>query len=207
MVGIGVGFATKAADQPNIEDTVLAAAIEGMERDDLRILSVLTTWLGVHHARLNADRLIRLISERQEQRASAYWAAVANWLHYDRRFSRLEAFAPESRVALLRVGSAFQVKRHGEDPRFVGSALIVPQGVLRDRKEDVLSPHDLAMRHRAYHRRVIMGPSYRADLWALLEAEPSLSASELARRGYGSFATAWQVKKDFETLHPRATKS
>jgi len=29
----------------------------------------------------------------------------------------------------------------------------------------------------------------------------SLTPAQLARRGYGSFATAWQVKKDFETLH------
>jgi len=202
MVGIGVGFAADTAAEPNIEDTLLAASIEGMERDDLRILAVLTTWLGVHYSRVNADRLFRLVSERQEPRVLVYWAAVAGWLHQDRRLARLVGLAFKQRVALLRVGSAFQLKRHGEDSRFAGTALIVPQGVLRDRKEDVLSPHELAMRHRTYHRRVLMGPSYRADLWALLEAEPSLSPSELARRGYGSFATAWQVKKDFETLQP-----
>jgi hypothetical protein len=33
-------------------------------------------------------------------------------------------------------------------------------------------------------------------MWALLDREPSLSASELARKAYGSFATAWQVKHD-----------
>lgn len=202
MVGIGVGFAADAAEEPNIEDTLLAASVEGMQRDDLRILAVLTTWLGVHHSRVNADRLFRLVSARQETRVVAYWAGVAGWLHQDRRLARLAGLASKQRVALLRVGSAFQLKRHGEDSRFAGTALVVPQGVLRDRKQDVLSPHELAKRHRTYHRRVLMGPSYRADLWALLEAEPSLSPAELARRGYGSFATAWQVKKDFETLQP-----
>jgi len=202
MAGIGFGFAVDGAKEPNIEDTLLAASVEGMERDDLRILSVLTTWLGVHYSRINADRLFRLVSARQEPRVVAYWAAVAGWLHQDRRLTRLVRLAPKQRVALLRVGSAFQLKRHGEDSRFAGTALIVPQGVLRDRKEDVLSPRELAMRHRTYHRRVLLGPSYRADLWALLEAEPSLSPADLARRGYGSFATAWQVKRDFETLQP-----
>jgi len=33
-------------------------------------------------------------------------------------------------------------------------------------------------------------------MWALLDREPSLSASELARKAYGSFATAWHVKHD-----------
>jgi len=45
-----------------------------------------------------------------------------------------------------------------------------------------------------------MGPSYRADMWATLEAEPQLSAAELARRTYGSFASAWHVRKAFATL-------
>lgn len=45
-----------------------------------------------------------------------------------------------------------------------------------------------------------MDPSYRADMWATLELDPTLSASELARQTYGSFATAWQVKHDRELL-------
>ncbi|HEY5962146.1 MAG TPA: hypothetical protein VIV60_36570 [Polyangiaceae bacterium] len=68
MVGIGVGFAATAASEPNIEDTLLAASIEGMEHDDLRVLSALTKWLSVHHGRVNADRLIRIVSTRGEQR-------------------------------------------------------------------------------------------------------------------------------------------
>src|SRR5664280_335586 len=183
MVGIGVGFAATAALQPNIEDTLLAASIEGMEKDDLRVLSALTTWLGVHHQRVNADRLIRIVSERREFRVLAYWAAVAHWLKQDRRLSRLAQLAPKKRVILLRVGSDFQLKRRGEDPRFKGSVLIVPQGVLRDRRDDVLSPQQLASLHRGYFQRVQMGPSYRADLWALLEVAPSLSPTELARLG------------------------
>jgi len=45
-----------------------------------------------------------------------------------------------------------------------------------------------------------MGPSYRADMWAELDQDPSLSAAKLARRAYGSFATAWHVKQDWEVL-------
>jgi hypothetical protein len=45
-----------------------------------------------------------------------------------------------------------------------------------------------------------MGPTYRADVWVALEAAPHLSAAEVARRTYASFATAWQAKQDFEIL-------
>ncbi|MEI7705737.1 MAG: hypothetical protein WCK73_14205 [Deltaproteobacteria bacterium] len=31
-----------------------------------------------------------------------------------------------------------------------------------------------------------------------MEGTPSLKAAEIARKTYGSFATAWQVKQDWE---------
>ena len=76
----------------------------------------------------------------------------------------------------------------------------MPAGILRDRKEDVLSPIELARRHGAYRRRILLGPSYRADMWAELDRDPGLSVAELARLSYGSFATAWHVKRDWEVL-------
>jgi hypothetical protein len=41
--------------------------------------------------------------------------------------------------------------------------------VLRDRPADILDPQALAKRHDTYRYRVLMGPTYRADMWALLE--------------------------------------
>jgi hypothetical protein len=137
LVGIGMGFAGTAASNPDIEETLLAASLEGMERDDVRVLAVLTTWLGVHHQRVDADRLIRMVSERSEERVLAYWAAIAHWLYRDRRLVKLADFAPKQRIHLLRVGSEFQLERRGEDLRFEGSALVVPQGVLRKRDSDL----------------------------------------------------------------------
>ena len=116
----------------------------------------------------------------------------------DRRFSKLERGFQGPRLDLLAVGTDFQIQRHGEDCRFKGSPLRVPGNALRDRSSDVLSPTELCRRHAAYRHRLIMGPSYRADMWAALEANTQLSAAELARKAYGSFATAWQVKRDFE---------
>ena len=76
----------------------------------------------------------------------------------------------------------------------------MPANTLRHRDQDVLTPAELARRHAGYRWRVLMGPSYRADMWAALERDSSLPAAELARRAYGSFATAWQVKRDRELL-------
>ena len=99
------------------------------------------------------------------------------------------------------------VRRHGEDARFAGSGLRVPANLLRDRPGDIASPEVLARRHRTYRWRITMGPSYRADCWAALEADPGLSAAALARRAYASFATAWQVKRDFAIVRRRPSRA
>jgi hypothetical protein len=204
MVGIGMNFAGAGTKDPNIEDTLFFASVEAMERDDLRVLAVLVTWFGVHSGWVNADRLTKLVRASKSVRVRALWSALAHWRQRDRRFARLEKCHAGAALELLAVGSDFQIKRHGEDPRFGGSALRVPANVLRDRPEDVLSPAELAKRHSAYRFRLILGPSYRADMWSQLKQDPSLSPTEVARRCYGSFATAWQVRRDFQLVHAPA---
>lgn len=197
LVGIGLLVGGEGASDPNIEDTLLFASVEGMERDDLRVLAVLVTWFGVHAAHVNADRLTRLVAMHASKRVRAFWSALARWRAADRRFARLARAYRGTRLDLLSTGTDFQVARHGEDPRFAGSKLRVPANVLRDRPGDVLQPAELARTHAAYRWRLVIGPGYRADMWAALERKPDLSAAALARATYGSFATAWQALRDF----------
>jgi hypothetical protein len=200
MVGIGMRFAAEPSKEPNIEDTLLSASVNAMEDDDLRVLAVLVTWLDAHHPWINADRLVRATRGLDAPRVRAFWAAIGAWLEKDRRLMRLAKLHRGRRIDLLRAGTAYQIRQRGEDPRFAGSALRVPAGVLRDRPADVLTPEELARRHLGYRHRVLMGPTYRADMWAALEVDPTLTPTKLARQTYGSFATAWQVKQDWELL-------
>jgi hypothetical protein len=200
MAGIGMRFAAQPSTNPNIENTLLAATVEGIDHQDLRVLSVLAAWIEVHHPWINADRHTRLVSSWKSPQVRAFWAATATWLRNDRRFVRMTKLYDGPRVDTLPVGTDFQVGRKGEDPRYEGTLLRAPAGVLRHRPSDVMTPSQLAQTHSTYRQRVLMGPTYRADMWVTLENEPSLSAAELARRTYGSFATAWQVKHDYEIL-------
>jgi hypothetical protein len=202
MVGIGMNFAGSANSDVNIEDTLLFASLEGMYKDDLRVLAILVTWFGVHASWVNADRLTKLVAETKAPRVRALWSALARWQSKDRRFARLEKVYSGPPLDLLSTGTDFQIKRHGEDERFAGGPLRAPANVLRDRPADVLAPAELAKRHHAYRRRIMMGPSYRADMWSELERDSTLSAAELARRTYGSFATAWHARRDFGLLAP-----
>jgi hypothetical protein len=200
MVGIGMNFAAEPNVEAPIEETLTHASALGMEDGDLRALSVLTTWLGVHAAHVNADRLVRCASAHPSPRVRAYWAAIARWLGKDRRFARLAKLHEGPPLDLLPVGTDFQITRSGEDERFVGSALRVPASTLRDRAADVLSPASLVGRHAGYRNRVRMGPTWRADVWTVLERAPDLTVAEAARRAGCSFAAAWPVVQDFALL-------
>jgi hypothetical protein len=199
MVGIGMNFAAPPAPEPNIEDTIFLAGIEGMEKDDLRVLAVLVTWFGVHAPWVNADRLTSLAAAEESPRVQALWSALALWQKGDRRFARLGLlYAGPPQV--VGAGTDYRIQRYGEDMRFKASPIRVAANVLRDRAADVLQPSVLAGRHLAYRYRIMMGPSYRADMWAALERDPELTAAALARKAYGSFATAWRVRRDFELI-------
>ena len=200
MVGIGMNFAAKAQADADIESTLLHASVLGLDDGDLRVLAVLTTWLGVHHAHVNADRLVRLAGAHPSERVRAYWAAVATWLMKDRRLARLAGAYEGAAIDLLPTGTEFQVTRRGEDERFAGSKLRVLKGTLRDRHGDVLSPEVLVRRHAGYRNRVLMGPSFRADVWTALEHAPDLSIADIARKASCSFATAWQAAQDYRLL-------
>jgi hypothetical protein len=202
MAGIGFRLAVTPAAQPPIEDVLFFASRLGMEDSDFRVLSVLCKWVDVHAARINADRLTRLVDAcANHPRTRAFWAAIGQWqAPRDARFRRLAKLsAPSDRIDLF-VGADFQIQRRGEHPWFTGTCLRVAAGTLRDREADVATPQALTRMHAAYRERVVQGPSYRADMWAALSLCDSLNPTELARRTYGSFATAWEVRRDWDVV-------
>lgn len=201
LVGIGFNLAAPGDPDADLEGTLVQASLAGLEGHDMRVLSLLTTWLGIHHAYLNVDRLVRLVKSQPSARVRAYWAATAKWLAKERRLARLATLYRGPVIDLLEVGTEFQLARRGEDPRFAGTPVRVPAGTLRDRPGDVLTPAELVLIHPGYRNRLRFGPTWRADVWTVLEATPSLSVAETARRAGCAFGTAWQVVHDFRLLH------
>jgi len=199
MVSIGLQFGGKAALPANIEDTIVAASLEGM-RGDYRVLSMLTEWLDCHIFNVNADRLVQLVLNLKDESAKRYWCAIAQWKVADTRFKKLAGLY-KTRFDLFPATKLQIERKGGEDERFEGTIMRVAKGSLRIRPSDILTPEALKEIHPAYRTRLIIGPTYRADMWAVLESEGAeISASEVARRAYGSFTTAHRVKRDWSIL-------
>jgi hypothetical protein len=101
LAGIGLQLVTEPDVDAHIEQTLVHASEEGMDEGDLRVLAMQSTWLGVHHARVNVDRLGHAVSDHPSARVRAYWSAIATWLAADRRFARLVKAndAPDAAVA------------------------------------------------------------------------------------------------------------
>jgi hypothetical protein len=201
LIGIGMSFAGERQHNPNIEDTLIAASITAINDCDYRLLSVLTYWISIHSPWINVDRLYRILKTIKSEKILCYWSAIGIWLSSDRRFLKFKKLYEGKNIDLLEIGTDFQISRHGEDERFTGSKLRVPANLLRARTSDVLQPAQLSRVHDIYRYRILHGPTYRADMWAIIELFPELSAADLARKTYGSFATAWKVKHDWAILN------
>jgi hypothetical protein len=201
LVSIGFRFSENPSKvEPNIEETLVACSIEGV-RGDFRALSLLTDWFDTHSERVNADHLIKLVSALDDSLIKKYWIACAQWKKSDSRFKKLREMDDGNRVRLDQSKSDFLLKRDGEDSRFISTTLIVAAKHLRHRPADIDPPEKLSKFHRGYYYRLLIGPTYRADILALLEKNPKLTAAELARLSYSSFSTAWQVRNDFEIIN------
>ena len=201
MIGIGMAFAGTATEDPNIENTLIAASLEGVG-GEYRVLSLLTDWLDVHLKVVNADRLIHLIDKIDDAKVKLYWLAVSQWQSKDHRFAKLRRKAARLQRSQLGSGIEFQIKKYGEDERFQNTKLIVPNNMLRQRAKDIIPPGYMAKHHLAYKYRLLIGPGYRADLWAALERRgKDVSPTELARITYSSISSAWEVKKNWNLVN------
>jgi hypothetical protein len=205
LVSIGFLFAAnRAKEEPNIEDSIIAASIEGL-KGDYRVLSLLVDWIHIHMKQVNIDRLVNVLKELPDKKLKAFWSSVAKSQKNDPRLKKLSRIYRGSPFSLLdEEDMKFRLKRDGMDPRFTGSHFVIPGKVLRHRPSDIADSATVARFHLAYRYRLIIGPTYRADMWAALELAHKLTPAEIARKCYGSFSTAWNVKRDWEIIHQLA---
>lgn len=213
-----IGFNIACLQTPlasDIEETLISASVETLHQKDNRLGGLLVDWLSLHYEKLNVGKITKFINNLPDNKFKyvvCFWCANAQrFLQKDIRFKKLASIYKGKQICLADVwqGSS-QLKKniithmfldiYGEDERFKNTCILVPKNFFPHRGEQIFSPHKLAQWHAGYQCRVIMGASYRADVWSCLQQDPSMSAHALAKKNHCSYRTAYSVKKDFMTL-------
>lgn len=200
LVGLGFLLSSVSKKNVNIEHCLISLIKESFSDDlayDLRLLALLVNWLEIHISQVNANRFIKLIKDLENPKALIFLSGVFEHLN-DPRFKKfIEIYSSKKRTHFLK-GSSFLVERNGEDSRFRNTKLIIHSKALSDRPDLILSPEVVSQKHLYYRYRVLLGPTYRADIIANLSIDENLSPAELARYHFTNYQTSYKAKKDFQ---------
>ncbi|TVQ77721.1 MAG: hypothetical protein EA369_08580 [Bradymonadales bacterium] len=210
LYAIGVNLtATAQVTDPNIEETLVLSSIEAVNHGDHRIAGILVDWISAHFLRINVDRLTNLVFGLSDEGfwwVKIFWCANAQRFYpADARFRRLAHlyrgqrldFSDRDTPNTERPVTEIFIQMKGLDERFEATCIRVPKNAFFHRPEQVFEADWIARHHMPFRYRVMMGASYRADLWALLRRNPKLSGYRLAKLAHCSIAAAARVKKDY----------
>ena len=193
-IGFNLSGKKKSID-PNIEASIISASIEAVNNKDNRIGGLLVDWITAHYLRMNVDRLTKFVfslSDKEYKFVKIFWCANAQRLFIkDQRFKRLSELYEGRRIdfadRFIRKGqkkaTRMLIEIKGEDKRFKRTCIRVPKGYFSERPQQIFHVSIVAKNHLPYRYRVMMGPSYRADLWALLDSDPNISGLRLGKKG------------------------
>ena len=210
-IGFNLGGGKKSTD-PNIEASIISASIEAVNNKDNRIAGLLVDWITLHYLRVNVDRLTKFVfslSDSDYKFVKIFWSANAQRLFIkDQRFKRLSELYSGKRLNFVdrfvkrgqKKVTKMLVEIKGEDERFKRTCIRVPKGYFSERPHQIFPVSVIAKNHLSYRYRVMMGSSYRADLWALLDSNPDISAYALGKKAHCSYRSAYIAKKDYELL-------
>ena len=210
-IGFNLSSRKKSVD-PNIEASIISASVEAVNNKDNRIGGLLVDWITTHYLRVNVDRLTKFasnLSESDYKFVKIFWCANAQRLFAkDQRFKRLSELYKGIRINFVDRFSKNRKQKitkmlieiKGEDERFKKTCIRVPKGYFSERSHQIFPVSVVVKNHLSYRYRVMMGSSYRADLWALLDRDPNISAYALGKKVNCSYRAAYVVKKDYEIL-------
>ena len=209
-IGFNV-FCDRKSTDPNIEETLISASIEAVNGRDNRLGGLVVDWMTIHSARINVDRLTKFVNQLNNDTykfVRVFWCANAQRLFTkDQRFKRLSQIYRGRRINLVdcltykkRKRTNLLIALKGQDERFTNTCIRLPKGYFSERSKQIFPASVVAKNHLTYRYRLMMGPSYRADVWGLIKRNPNISAYALAKKAYCSYRTAYITKKDYEML-------
>lgn len=206
LQAIGIRLASSRKLSPpkaeaDIERTILAAVNELPQ--DLRLASLLFTWVKVHGEYVITEKLAKLVKsgtvEHRDWLSALAAFAVHNKYH---KWSKLIVRRRKPVHLLPLEMSELPIRMRGAEPWLESQGILLPVGSLRIREDDVFGPSELARKNRQYRNRYLYGPSWRADIITAIEAGCT-TPTEIKERVGCSYEPAHRVFREYHLARSR----
>lgn len=167
---ISQSISKKNTEQPDIEETL----IESLYSIDLdsRILSLILSWAKVHHKRILADKFFRTYEGYAKIKGKTPWfeAFCAFVFHLkDHRFKKgVNKVNPKKYLGNR--NQDLNIKRKGAIEYLSSINVLIPNGSIRIRPSDILTPLELSKKNSQYRNRLVFGSNWRAEVFGLMKA-------------------------------------
>lgn len=197
LCGIGVEISgTKPNRKADIERTILEASAL-VDSGDRRILGLLASWILVHGALVWVGKLKRLLTD--EKLGNQQVISALSFLALEHGFHEWKTLARKYPERALWDSDATRaaIDLKGAEPIFLRAGIMIPEGFLRIRSNDILPLEKLSKAHLQVRLRLIFGTNLRADAVFYLASGVS-SPSELMRKIGCSYEPAHRVWKDLK---------
>ena len=184
-----------AAGWVDIEGTLLDAMAQFQR--DARLASLIFSWVKVHGPYVVVEKLRKLAAGAPPEAAQWVPALAALSVEDGSHKWRKLLHRWDKPVMLFPVAVTHSaVIRQGATPWLERWNIIIPQGALRIRESDVLSPPELIAANRQYRNRYLYGPSWRADIITAIESGAT-TPSEVMRRVGCSYEPAHRIFTEY----------
>ncbi len=183
----------------DIEQTLIDAALAFPE--DARLASLVFSWIKVHGSYVIVEKFRKLcarvaIEEHPEIRWSTALAAFAAE-HCSHKWKKLVKKSKSPVYLFPQEVTKSAVTMKGSIPWLKKLNFIVPEGSLRIRESDVLTPEELIEANRQYRNRYLFGPSWRADIITAIQMGMK-SPMEISKRLGCSYEPAYRVFQEYK---------
>lgn len=197
---VGQGCLLPVDEQAELDiERVLLGVVEEVPRDR-RLSGVLLAWVKVHGGYVNAEKLGKLARKlRGAGEAQVIWlTAVARWAVECGFVKWKKLIQPASEPIYLysREVTASAIARKGRVAWLAEVGFEVPEGSLRVRESDVMTPEELVKVNRQYRNRYLYGPNWRADIITAIESGLE-TPTEIMRRVGCSYEPAYRVWREW----------
>ena len=168
-------------------------------REDGRLASLLFSWVHVHAEHVIVEKLRKLV--RQSDDADNPQLAVSALAAYavsegQHKWKKLIMQPIEGAYLFSGKAAESAVKLKGAEPWAKAYGILIPNGSLRIRTEDVMTVEELTKANQQYRNRLLFGASWRADIITAIQ-QGAETATEVKKRVGCSYEPAHRIRREY----------